>query len=249
MNYKGFLIDGTVFDSNEGRGAPFSFILEAGQVIKGFDIAVASMKVGEKSKFLIKSEYAYGANSPSPSIPSNSDLIFELELLEIDNKKDKNELTITEKLAAADQAKSDGSFFFKEGKIAKAISEYKYGCDLVADYQDWSDEFQDEAQTLFISLSLNLALALIKNQEYLEACSQAMNVLALDKHNFKAIYRFGLAKLHLGDAQTAIDLLQKTFGQNIPAELADVYNKLAQAKANAEEKTKNLYSKMMAAFK
>ena len=81
VNYKGWLDNGKQFDSSYDRGQPFSFTLGAGQVIKGWDQGVAGMKVGGKRKLVIPADLAYGANSPSPSIPPNSTLVFEVELL------------------------------------------------------------------------------------------------------------------------------------------------------------------------
>jgi len=81
VHYTGKFQNGTVFDSSVSRGTPFSFVLNAGQVIRGWDIAVGSMKTGEKSVFLIPSELAYGQRGAGASIPPNTDLIFEIELL------------------------------------------------------------------------------------------------------------------------------------------------------------------------
>ena len=84
VHYHGTLIDGTVFDSSVERGEPVEFPL--GNVISGWTEGVQLMKVGEKFKFFIPAELAYGARSPSPKIPANSALIFEVELLEIAGK-------------------------------------------------------------------------------------------------------------------------------------------------------------------
>lgn len=90
MNYTGSLENGLVFDSNVdpkfGHVAPFEFQLGAGMVIKGWDQGLLNMKIGEKRKLSIPSELAYGAYSPSPLIPANSDLVFEVELLKINSK-------------------------------------------------------------------------------------------------------------------------------------------------------------------
>lgn len=80
VNYKGTLTNGSVFDQSYGRG-PFEFQLGAGMVIQGWDEGVAGMKVGGKRKLVIPARLAYGANSPSPSIPPNSTLVFTVELL------------------------------------------------------------------------------------------------------------------------------------------------------------------------
>ena len=85
MNYRGTLLDGKVFDQSYGRG-PFDFKLGAGQVIEGWDKGIVGMKVGGKRKLVIPAKMAYGANSPSPDIPANSTLVFEVELLSVNGK-------------------------------------------------------------------------------------------------------------------------------------------------------------------
>jgi len=83
VHYVGTFENGTKFDSSIDRGTPFSFTLGAGQVIKGWDLGVLGMKVGEKKKLTIPSDLAYGSGGVPGAIPSNSTLIFEVELLGI----------------------------------------------------------------------------------------------------------------------------------------------------------------------
>ena len=85
--YTGMLADGTVFDSNTdpkfNHVEPFIFTLGSGQVIKGWDIGVTGMKVGEQRRLDISPELAYGANEIPGAIPANSSLTFIVELIAV----------------------------------------------------------------------------------------------------------------------------------------------------------------------
>ena len=84
VHYTGWLTDGTKFDSSVDRDDPFAFVLGAGQVIRGWDEGVATLKIGDKARLTIPPEMAYGADGYPGAIPPNATLIFEVELLAID---------------------------------------------------------------------------------------------------------------------------------------------------------------------
>src|SRR3989344_3059653 len=82
VNYVGTLADGKKFDSSYDRGTPFQFNLGAGEVIRGWELGVAGMKIGGKRKLIIPPALGYGdRNIGNGLIPPNSTLIFEVELL------------------------------------------------------------------------------------------------------------------------------------------------------------------------
>lgn len=87
VNYTGKLMDGKVFDSNIdpkfNHVTPFEFKVGNGKVIKGWDAGFLSMQKGQKATLYIPSSLAYGKNSPTPAIPANSILVFDVELLDI----------------------------------------------------------------------------------------------------------------------------------------------------------------------
>lgn len=87
VNYTGKLLNGTVFDSNIdpkfNHVYPIEFPVGQGRMIKGWDEAFITMRPGQKATLIIPSSLAYGKRSPSPDIPANSILVFDVEFLKI----------------------------------------------------------------------------------------------------------------------------------------------------------------------
>ena len=85
MHYTGWLYNdatkGAKFDSSVDRGKPFEFTIGVGQVIKGWDEGVSTMKVGGKRTLIIPPALGYGASGAGAAIPPNATLLFEVELL------------------------------------------------------------------------------------------------------------------------------------------------------------------------
>jgi len=83
VHYKGQLLDGTVFDSSYKRKQPIDFAIGVGQVIAGWDEGIQLLKVGDKARFVIPSNLAYGEAGAGGVIPPNATLIFDVELMDV----------------------------------------------------------------------------------------------------------------------------------------------------------------------
>ena len=80
VNYEGRLTNGTIFDSSYDKEA-LKVVIGVGQVIKGWDVGIMSMTLGEKAELTIAPEHAYGMMGSPPTIPGNAALIFTVELI------------------------------------------------------------------------------------------------------------------------------------------------------------------------
>ncbi|KAF3788157.1 Peptidyl-prolyl cis-trans isomerase [Nymphaea thermarum] len=117
VHYEGVLAEtGEVFDTTREDNTIFSFELGRGAVIKAWDIALKTMKVGELAKITCQPEYAYGIAGSPPDIPSNATLIFEVELVACRPHKGLTPSTVSEQKAKLEELK-------KQREMAAAAKE------------------------------------------------------------------------------------------------------------------------------
>jgi len=86
IHYVGRLQSGTKFDSSRDRGSPIDFDVGARQMIVGWDLIAAAMRVGDRWKCTIPPALAYGPGGNPPVIPRNATLVFDMELMSVDSK-------------------------------------------------------------------------------------------------------------------------------------------------------------------
>lgn len=234
-HYVGTLDDGTVFDSSRARGKPFKFQIGKRQVIKGWDEGFATMKLGEKAILRCLPNYAYGSGGQG-SIPPNSTLNFDVELLGFGpKKKEKWELTTGEKIVEASKLKDFGNAAFKDKSFEEALANYTEAADLV--------EAGDGTSELYIACKLNCAQACINLSDFASAITHSSEVLKKDPQNVKALYRRGLSRNHLGLSEEA--LVDLNAALSVDGGNVAVKQEIAKAKkaiSEANKKTKSMYS-------
>jgi len=125
VHYTGTLTTGKKFDSSKDRNEKFSFNIGKGEVIKGWDIGVATMKVGEEAVFHIKSDYGYGAAGSPPTIPPAATLIFEVKLYDFHGE----DLTMEQDKGIMKRVKTEGKGFEKPNDGSNVQIEIKGVCD------------------------------------------------------------------------------------------------------------------------
>jgi peptidylprolyl isomerase len=161
------------------------------------------MQAGERCYLTCSPSNAYGEAGSPPTIPANSTLRFEVELLSFSPKtKELWELTPTELLALAETQKATGNAAFGKGDYATAIASYKaalQSVDKLGDERPLDDPAQQAAlDALRVSVNSNLAFALMKLQQWAEARACATSALKVDKSNSKALFRRGTCAVNMG---------------------------------------------------
>ncbi|WP_454727127.1 MULTISPECIES: FKBP-type peptidyl-prolyl cis-trans isomerase [Cupriavidus] len=86
--YTGYLEDGTIFDSSRERGKPFQCVIGTGRVIKGWDLGLMGMRTGGRRRLSVPAHLAYGERQVGAHIKPNSNLVFEITLLEVLTRDD-----------------------------------------------------------------------------------------------------------------------------------------------------------------
>ncbi|ESQ45303.1 hypothetical protein EUTSA_v100105110mg, partial [Eutrema salsugineum] len=182
----------------------------------GLAIGVFSMKSGERALLHIGWELGYGkdGNFSFPNVPPMADLLYEVEVIGFDETKEgkaRSDMTVEERIGAADRRKMDGNSLFKEGKLEEAMQQYEMAIAYMGDdfmFQLYG-KYQDMALAVKNPCHLNMAACLIKLKRYDEAIGHCNIVLTEEEKNPKALFRRGKAKAELGQMDAARDDFRK----------------------------------------
>lgn len=190
---------------------PFELVLgKEKKEMAGLGIGIASMKSGERALLHVGWELGYGeeGNFSFPNVPPEADLIYEVELIGFDEVKEgkaRSDMTVEERIEAADRRKNEGNNYFKEEKLDEAMQQYEMAIAYMGDdfmFQLFG-KYRDMALSVKNPCHLNMAACLIKQKRYEEAIGQCTVVLSEDENNVKALFRRGKARAELGQTDAA----------------------------------------------
>ena len=213
VNYIGRNSDNKVFDQTKDK--PFTFKLGGNQVIKGWEIGVKTMKVGEKAEFILAPNYAYGNKKMSDLIPENATLTFEIELLKfVVPKKEISDMTYEEKLAEGKKLKGEGVEKFKAKDIAGARDLFTRAIAYL-ETMDKTKEAEAEGVNLYATTLSNLCNCCNQQKEYhavVNFATKGLKVKELPKfYYFRAIANANNDEFK--DAKQDLSSLKKLLGE------------------------------------
>ncbi|KAM0906504.1 hypothetical protein ACQ4PT_016721 [Festuca glaucescens] len=176
----------------------------------GLGIGVGNMRRGERALLHVGWELGYGKEGSFsfPNVPPTADLIYEVELIGFDDAKEgkaRSDMTVEERIEAADRRKLEGNDYFKEKKFDEAMQQYEMAVAYMGDdfmFQLFG-KYRDMALAVKNPCHLNTAACLIKQKRFDEAVAQCSIVLSEDEANVKALFRRGKAKAELGQTEAA----------------------------------------------
>eukprot|EP00931_Biecheleriopsis_adriatica_P059118 TRINITY_DN3531_c0_g5_i1.p1 TRINITY_DN3531_c0_g5~~TRINITY_DN3531_c0_g5_i1.p1 ORF type:complete len:315 (+),score=95.41 TRINITY_DN3531_c0_g5_i1:44-946(+) len=258
VHYVGTLhSDGSKFDSSRDRPGNFKFDVGVGQVIKGWDQGIRTMKRGEKCILRCTSDYAYGDHGSPPKIPGGATLNLEVELFDWKEKvKPAGQMTPEERREYASKMKEQGTEAFKQGDFATAVNRYSEGADYITfdpngddfDGESGGDaELSEEDKTIAIALLNNCAMARLKvgTDEAMGAKFDCTKVLKYDEKNVKAFFRRAQAELALHNFKACAEDAAKVLELDPSNKEAEALKKKAADSEKREKKQeKAMYSKM-----
>ena len=174
-------------------------------VCVGIEQATQKMSEGERARLTLASSAGYGsAGNSNLGVPANTALVYEVELVKIDNVKESWDMSVIEKLEAANLLKSKGTKYVQKNNWAKARAFYERAETCVSDEYDFKEDLEkDQRKAALLALYLNIALCHLKLKEFGKAIEFCDKALESDRNSDKAYFRRGLAREGLGDLEEA----------------------------------------------
>ena len=235
---------------DESINSPYRFTTGKNDVIKGLEIAVLSMKVGEKSLFIIEPKYAYEEIQISNIVPKNAIINLEIELIQVlEGQKDLSEMDYPEKISRGKQMKEKGGEKFKQGDYLYAKHYYLKAIKYLETLDINDEDQEDGIDLLCITLSnlCNCFNKLDDNNSVIDYSSRGIQIQKLPKYfYFRAIAYANKNEIELAlkDVEKLKEIL-KNEKKDINDEGVKYILRLIENKKNADIKENKSFSKSL----
>ncbi|KAJ8773259.1 hypothetical protein K2173_028436 [Erythroxylum novogranatense] len=249
VSYMAKLQDGTIFEKKGVDGEqPLQFLTDEEQVISGLDRAAATMKKGEQAIITISPEYGFGGvevKKDLATVPPNSLLVYEAEMLDFVKEKAPWEMNNQEKIEAAGRKKEEGNLLFKGEKYERAWRKYDKAADYVGEESSFGDDEEKLVKALRVSCWLNGAACCLKLVDFPKAIELCSKVLNIEFTNVKALYRRAQAYRQTADLFLAeLDIKKALEVDPHNREIKSLQKSLKQLQVESNKRDAKLYSKM-----
>lgn len=230
-----------VFDERDVTFRVGEAVLEG--VPEGIEIAVQTMKKGEKSEIILKKNFATGDRVPKDL----TEVSYTVTLHNFEKAKECWEMDAGEKIETAEKDKTRGTEHFKAGRFRQALKYYERVQEFMKNETSLEGEELAKRDALYLSALLNLSLTNLKLDEPLKCIENCEEILTLDGKNVKAVFRRGRAKLVINEFDDAVADFAKCVELEPDNKAALSQLQLAKAKKKAQlEKEKSLYRNLFA---
>eukprot|EP00057_Strongylocentrotus_purpuratus_P017188 XP_011671662.1 PREDICTED: peptidyl-prolyl cis-trans isomerase FKBP4 [Strongylocentrotus purpuratus] len=201
------------YDGKEFENRDVEYTVTEGSdagIVEGLEIAIKRMKKGEVARLKVKSKYAYGSQGKAEyNIPGNADVTYEVLLKNFEKAKEPWEMDIAEKLEQSEVVKAKGTNYFKQGRYQDAIKQWKKIITYLDKETITEEEQKKKSDAMQLAANLNVAMAAIKAEEFLEAVSHCDKAIELDAASVKGYFRRGQAFYHLTEYEKGkVDFLK-----------------------------------------
>ncbi|XP_066540301.1 FKBP prolyl isomerase 16 [Hoplias malabaricus] len=209
LRMQGVLEDRTMVE----KDSKLVFVIGEGDVNQALEECAISMKKEEIALLLADSQYTYGLLGREPDIPPWTPILYQLQLLEIQDKPDPLSLPISDRIRIGNQKRERGNFYFQREEYSMAAQAYCRALDVLTtrthDGRDCAPDEEEEVNDYRVKCLNNLAAAQLKLEQYSEALHTSLDVLFLDPNNVKALFRKGKLLSDKGDYDEAMETLKK----------------------------------------
>lgn len=240
----GVLEDGTHVDTGE-----ITFILNDGDVIIAFDLAVALMEMGEKCELRTAPRYAYGDQGREPDIPKEANITYTLEILKIEPAIEPSLMSYDQRLKFGEAKRERGNYLYSRGDFTGAIASYGKATKLLDDSElnaGLDETSQASLSDTWVKCYNNMAACQLKIEALDAAIRSCEKVIASQGDNVKALFRLGKAYGAKGNVDLAIEYLRKAIKLDPESKmLHQEMLKLSRRKTKEAATEKELYQRML----